>query len=283
MSPRGKAEHRAPVPRGRSLGQGRRDARGDRHRPCPGRTGASRRFLSISPAAQPRFPVLSGCPERRVSSILSRAVPGSRMWLRSTPIGAASDRRRQSQACRCQGDESRTFTPVFAALTQAYDCVVLYADREAVRSSAALIRAALVVAVLPSGAWNEPGSARPASAISRYARRPVVVYEQGGSSDGRVMESSRRGLMRHRRQIMSPEQSRSRSSARTTKTRGSALIAPLIRGSGPPAATSRQTLRFEGDEAVEQKLHDVAPLLLLRLHPRRSRSRLGPVAQAPLI
>ncbi len=55
---------------------------------------------------------------------------------------------------KAKGEETERFTRVFEALTQAYDCVVLHADREAVRKLTPALKFELpvVVAVLPAGA-----------------------------------------------------------------------------------------------------------------------------------
>ena len=78
------------------------------------------------------------------------------------------------------GDENSRFGRVFDALTQAYDCVVLHADREAVRALTPVLKfeLPLVVAVLPAGASanNDKADLADFSALGC----PVLVYEQTG-------------------------------------------------------------------------------------------------------
>jgi len=78
------------------------------------------------------------------------------------------------------GEETDRFARVFEALTQAYDCVVLHADREAMRKLMPALKFELpvVVAVLPAGA----GSKSAAEDLKGFSALgcPVVVYEQSG-------------------------------------------------------------------------------------------------------
>ena len=78
------------------------------------------------------------------------------------------------------GDENSRFGRVFDALTQAYDCVLLHADREAVRALTPALKfeLPLVVAVLPAGASakNDKADLGDFSALGC----PVLVYEQTG-------------------------------------------------------------------------------------------------------
>ena len=78
------------------------------------------------------------------------------------------------------GDENNRFGRVFDALTQAYDCVVLHADREAVRALTPALKfeLPLVVAVLRAGtsASNDKADLADFSALGC----PVLVYEQTG-------------------------------------------------------------------------------------------------------
>lgn len=77
------------------------------------------------------------------------------------------------------GEENERFTRVFEALMQAYDCVVLHADREALRKLAPALKFELpvVVAVLPAGAGlNNKTELADFSALGC----PVLVYEQSG-------------------------------------------------------------------------------------------------------
>jgi hypothetical protein len=78
------------------------------------------------------------------------------------------------------GEEKERFTPVFEALTQAYDCVVLHADLEAVRKLTPALKFELpvVVAILPAGASASNGMTDLADLASLGC--PVVVYEQEG-------------------------------------------------------------------------------------------------------
>ena len=79
-----------------------------------------------------------------------------------------------------KGDENGRFTRVFEALTQAYESVVLHADREAVRKLTPALKFELpvVVAVLPSGASTSSTNID----LTDFSALgcPVVVYEQGG-------------------------------------------------------------------------------------------------------
>jgi Mrp family chromosome partitioning ATPase len=78
------------------------------------------------------------------------------------------------------GDENERFTPVFEALMQAYDCVVLHADLQAVRKLAPALKFELpvVVAVLPAGASAISGKTDLNDLASLGC--PVVVYQQEG-------------------------------------------------------------------------------------------------------
>jgi Mrp family chromosome partitioning ATPase len=78
------------------------------------------------------------------------------------------------------GDENGRFTRVFEALTQAYDSVVLHADREAVRKLAPALKFELpvVVAILPAGA--SAGSTKTDLTDFSVLGCPVLVYEQSG-------------------------------------------------------------------------------------------------------
>ncbi len=77
-------------------------------------------------------------------------------------------------------DENARFGRVFDALTQAYACVVLHADREAVRQLAPALKFELpvVVAVLPPGA-SANGDKAELGDFSALGC-PVLVYEQPG-------------------------------------------------------------------------------------------------------
>jgi uncharacterized protein involved in exopolysaccharide biosynthesis len=77
-------------------------------------------------------------------------------------------------------DENARFERVFEALTQVYDCVVLHADREAVRQLAPALKFELpvVVAVLPPGA-SANGDKAELGDFSALGC-PVLVYEQPG-------------------------------------------------------------------------------------------------------
>jgi Mrp family chromosome partitioning ATPase len=78
------------------------------------------------------------------------------------------------------GDENGRFTPVFEALTQTYESVVLHADREAVRKLTPALKFELpiVVAILPAGA----GASSTSIDLSEFSALgcPVLVYEQSG-------------------------------------------------------------------------------------------------------
>jgi uncharacterized protein involved in exopolysaccharide biosynthesis/Mrp family chromosome partitioning ATPase len=77
-------------------------------------------------------------------------------------------------------DENERFADIFEALTQVYDCVVLHADREAMRRFAPALRFELpaVVAVLPAGA----GGGKPDLAGFSAFGCPVAIYEQDGKA-----------------------------------------------------------------------------------------------------
>jgi len=79
-----------------------------------------------------------------------------------------------------KGDENGRFGHVFEALTQAYESVVLHADREAVRKLTPALKFELpvVVAVLPAGASTSSTNID----LTDFSALgcPVVVYEQSG-------------------------------------------------------------------------------------------------------
>ena len=77
-------------------------------------------------------------------------------------------------------DENKRFGCVFDALTQAYDCVVLHADREAVRALTPALKfeLPLVVAILRAGASADDDKADLADFSALGC--PVLVYEQTG-------------------------------------------------------------------------------------------------------
>lgn len=79
-----------------------------------------------------------------------------------------------------KGDENGRFGHVFEALTQAYESVVLHADREAVRKLTPALKFELpvVVAVLPAGASTSSTNIDLADFSALGC--PVVVYEQSG-------------------------------------------------------------------------------------------------------
>jgi len=80
------------------------------------------------------------------------------------------------------GDENEQFTRLFEALTQAYDCVVLHADGEALRHLTPALKFELpvVVAVLPSGT-SARGTKTDLTDFSALGC-PVLVYEQTGKT-----------------------------------------------------------------------------------------------------
>ena len=77
-------------------------------------------------------------------------------------------------------DENERFNRLCDALTQTYDCVVLHADREAVRQLTPALKFELpvVVAVLPAGA----GASDAKTDLTDFSALgcPVLVYEQSG-------------------------------------------------------------------------------------------------------
>jgi hypothetical protein len=77
-------------------------------------------------------------------------------------------------------DENERFTRVFEALMQAYECVVLHADREALRKLAPALKFEIpvVVAVLPAGAGAD-GCKSDLADFSALGC-PVLLYEQSG-------------------------------------------------------------------------------------------------------
>jgi uncharacterized protein involved in exopolysaccharide biosynthesis len=77
-------------------------------------------------------------------------------------------------------DENERFTRVFEALMQAYECVVLHADREALRKLAPALKFEIpvVVAVLPAGAGAD--SCKSDLADFSALGCPVLLYEQSG-------------------------------------------------------------------------------------------------------
>jgi Mrp family chromosome partitioning ATPase len=85
-------------------------------------------------------------------------------------------------------DANERFSRLFDALTQAYDSVVLHADRDLVRqfTPALKFEFPLVVAVLP-GAASTTGAKSDLTTFSALGC-PVVVYEQNGKRRSRLFE-----------------------------------------------------------------------------------------------
>jgi len=81
---------------------------------------------------------------------------------------------------KAKGEETDRFARIFEALTQVYDCVVLHADREAVRNLTPALKFELpvVVVVLLAGAAAK-SAAEDLKDFSALGC-PVVVYEQNG-------------------------------------------------------------------------------------------------------
>jgi capsular polysaccharide biosynthesis protein/Mrp family chromosome partitioning ATPase len=88
------------------------------------------------------------------------------------------------------GAETERFTPLFEALTQAYDRVVLHADRDVVRklTPALKFELSVVVAVLPAGS-SDKSTGEDLADFSALGC-PVVAYEQSGNEP-------RSGLLAH--------------------------------------------------------------------------------------
>ncbi len=76
------------------------------------------------------------------------------------------------------GDEQARFAPIFAALTETYDSVVLHADRAALRrlAQAPRLQLPLVIAVSAAGT-NAPGNMSDFAALGAQ----VIAYEQGAT------------------------------------------------------------------------------------------------------
>lgn len=88
-------------------------------------------------------------------------------------------------AVKPQGEEVDRFMRVFEALIEAYDCVVLHADRDSVRKLTPALKFELPVAVviLPQGA--SVGKQVDDLGVFAPLGCPVLVYEQGGK-EGRT-------------------------------------------------------------------------------------------------
>jgi hypothetical protein len=80
------------------------------------------------------------------------------------------------------GDQNEAFTPIFEALMQAYDCVVLHADMEALRSLTPALKfeVPVVAAVLRAG--TNPSSVK--NELDDFLKLgcPVLLYEQDGKT-----------------------------------------------------------------------------------------------------
>jgi uncharacterized protein involved in exopolysaccharide biosynthesis/Mrp family chromosome partitioning ATPase len=80
------------------------------------------------------------------------------------------------------GDETERFTRLFEALTQAYDCVVLHADRDMLRALTTALRfeLPLMVVVLPQGTTVDGASAE----LDEFSSLgcPVMIFEQGSKT-----------------------------------------------------------------------------------------------------
>jgi hypothetical protein len=94
-----------------------------------------------------------------------------------------------------KGDENGRFGHVFEALTQAYERVVLHADREAVRKLTPALKFDLpvVVAVLPARRTTAPRPTWPSS------RRPASVWSASRTETARGSSADRCGLTGVRR------------------------------------------------------------------------------------
>ena len=93
------------------------------------------------------------------------------------------------------GDENNRFGRVFEALTQAYDCVVLHADREAVRALTPALKfeLPLVVAVLRAGASANDGKARSCGLLGAWLPGPGLRANRQAAALAPV-RPGRRGL-----------------------------------------------------------------------------------------
>ncbi len=88
-------------------------------------------------------------------------------------------------AVKPKGEEVDRFMRVFEALTEAYDCVVLHADRDTVKKLTPALKFELpvTVVILPQGA-SVSGEAHDLGDFAALGC-PVVVYEQSGK-EGRT-------------------------------------------------------------------------------------------------
>ena len=80
------------------------------------------------------------------------------------------------------GDENERFMPIFEALMQTYDCVLLHADIEAMRRFTPALKFELPVVVAVLRAGTSPRDAKAELADFSALGCPVILYEQDGKA-----------------------------------------------------------------------------------------------------
>ena len=86
-----------------------------------------------------------------------------------------------------KGDENERFTRIFEALLQAYNCVVLHADLDAVRRFTPALKFELPVVVAVLRAGTSPNDIRTGLADFSALGCPVLLYEQDGKARSRLL------------------------------------------------------------------------------------------------
>ena len=150
---------------------------------------------------------------------------------------------------------------IFSALAQAYDLVVLYGDTESTASFQASLqgRLAMVIAVL-AGA-GDPTAAMTAIAELTSFGAPVFPYDKS-AADTRPDRPHRCTLSRYCLDFRANSVWRARSAM--GQRRGLALIAPFEARECRNRQGHQIALRLKGEEAVEQSLLDIGPLILVQ-------------------
>ena len=196
---------------------------------------------------------------------------------------APSDLRRQPETRRHRTTRTSDSGRLFEALTQAYDCVVLHADREAVRQLTPALKFELpiVVAVLPSGA-SDSGTKTDLAEFSALGC-PVLVYEQTGKKPrSRLLRARRCGLSGLQAPVQVPPNRRARSFCASGQRCGFDFDRALEARPGCERQRQGEPMRLERDEIVEQGLGPGRPIVPCgRPSRRRNRRSPGPRRKPP--